>query len=122
MRVYLAGGLNSKWRDRVMAEVPDAIYIDPRTHDLEDDARAYAAWDLLGVDRCDIVFAYLERDNPSGLGLALEMGYAKAKGKAILLVDERCDGHTDMLRMAATIAVSNFSEGLSLLCRLVDMP
>ena len=122
MKVYLAGGLNSDWRDKVMREIPDAIYIDPRTHDLEDNARAYTAWDLLGVERCDVLFAYLERDNPSGIGMALEMGYAKAKGKPILLVDERCDGHTNMLRAAATVAVSTFSEGLSLLCRLVDMP
>jgi hypothetical protein len=31
----------------------------------------------------------MSKDNPSGYGLALEIGYAKAMNKLIILVDER---------------------------------
>jgi len=38
---------------------------------------------------CDLMLAYFEKDNPSGLGLAAEIGIAAAVGKGrIYLVDE----------------------------------
>jgi nucleoside 2-deoxyribosyltransferase len=51
--------------------------------------KLYTTWDLHGVKQCDILFGYMEEINPSGYGLAAEIGYAKAMGKTIILVDER---------------------------------
>jgi hypothetical protein len=41
------------------------------------------------VEKCDIILGYITKDNPSGYGLALEIGCTKAKNKLIILVDKR---------------------------------
>ena len=69
MKVYLSGGMRSGWQDKVIAECPGLEFIDPRDHGLHSSMEY-----MLSVRRCDILFAYLEKDNPSGLGLALEVG------------------------------------------------
>ena len=77
MIIYLAGGMKSKWQDKVMTACPAHEFIDPRTHGLTSE-KEYTAWDLAGVRRSDLVLAYMDSDNPSGYGLALEVGYASA--------------------------------------------
>lgn len=86
--VYLAGGFKSGWQDKVKLKVPQFKYLDPRVHGL-DKRIEYTIWDLEAVRRCDWVFAYLESSNPGGFALALEVGYAKALGKRVILVDEK---------------------------------
>jgi hypothetical protein len=54
-----------------------------------DEPNAYTAWDIHHVKNCDIVFAYMEASNPSGYGLAFEVGLGYAFQKTIILVDER---------------------------------
>lgn len=95
MRVYLAGGLKSDWQDHVMSAVPDVSYFDPRTlNTLTRPAGAAQSYGAIAfherawLEQCHIVFAYLERDNPSGVGLAAELGYAVALHKQVILVDE----------------------------------
>ena len=125
MRVYLAGGLHSNWRDCVKREVPGHNYIDPRAHGLEADPQAYTAWDLLGVARCDVLFAYLAENNPSGLGLAFEMGYAKALGKPIIYVCELTPEHerfSQVLWHSASIACISLSGGIEYLRAFVGQP
>ncbi len=87
-RVYLSGGLRSNWQDLAIRECKNTSFFDPRRHGLSEPDQ-YAVWDLHFVKECDIVFAYMERDNPSGYGLALEVGYAKALGKTVILANER---------------------------------
>lgn len=87
-RVYLSGGLRSNWQDVVIEECKNMSFLDPRRHGLSE-AGQYTVWDLHSVKESDIVFAYMEKDNPSGYGLALEVGYAKALGKTVILADER---------------------------------
>lgn len=86
--VYLAGGMKSGWQDKVIEVCGNEYFewIDPRDHGLTDEAE-YTKWDLDGIDSCDVVFAYLEHDNPGGYALALEIGYAKARGKKIIFVE-----------------------------------
>jgi nucleoside 2-deoxyribosyltransferase len=82
--VYLAGGMRTNWQDKVMEAVKGsvpAIFIDPRSHGQKTHLE-YTSWDLEGVRRADIILAYLERDNPSGAGLALEIGFATALSEA----------------------------------------
>lgn len=121
--VYLAGGTHSPWRNAAMAEAPSFRYLDPSIHGLED-PRAYTAWDLNAVRSCDIVFAYLEGDNPSGYGLAVEIGYAAALGKHIIFIEEESARFTDRKRYLGIVrAVSNvyfmsIKEGINYLSRL----
>lgn len=88
-KVYLAGGMAGDWQDRVIEVLgDDYTFFDPRCH-LLDNVREYAVWDIHHVKECHILFGYMEHSNPSGYGLALEIGYASALGKTVILVDER---------------------------------
>lgn len=90
IKVYLAGGFRTNWQGKVEAACSDFLLLfNPRDHGLEKDSKQYTAWDLFYVKNCDIFFAYMEATNPSGLGLCLELGYAKALGKTTVLVDEK---------------------------------
>ena len=86
--VYLAGGMRSNWQDQIIQACSNLTFLDPRTHHLTDVA-AYTRWDLSSIQASDCVFAYLEKDNPGGQGLLIELGYAKALGKLIIFVDEK---------------------------------
>lgn len=88
MKVYLSGGMNGNWQSRVVEALPHVTFINPQEHDLLDPIQ-YTAADLLGIRMSDVVFCYLDNANPSGVGMALEMGYAKALGKTIVFVIER---------------------------------
>ena len=117
MKVYLSGGMRSGWQDRVKKNCPDIDFIDPRAHGLGDPDQ-YTLWDLLGVSVCDILFAYMEDDNPSGFGLTFEVGYAKALGKRIVLVDEQMHKYMAIVRASADVVLSSLDEGIELLCSL----
>jgi len=87
--IYLAGGFYTGWQDRVKECLAGlAEFYDPR------DANQNCLADLSIAHRekakvCDYMLAYFEKDNPSGLGLAKEIGMAVAVGKArIFFVDE----------------------------------
>jgi hypothetical protein len=103
--VYLAGGMRTGWQDHVRAGCPQLTFFDPRDHALTD-PRDYAAWDLNHVRECDLVFAYIAKDNPSGLGLALELGFAKALGKTTVLVDERSSQDPIFARYFAIVSAA----------------
>lgn len=75
--IYLAGGFHSGWQSTIADALPQAKLIDPRIHRLSDPSQ-YTTWDLTGIRSCNILFAYLEKTNPGGFALALEVGYAKA--------------------------------------------
>ena len=94
MKVYLAGGMKSRWQDLVIAEFPGVQFIDPRSHGLKDE-RDYTKWDLDGIRACDVVFAYMDSENPSGFGLSLEVGFAHGIGKPVIYV---CEDTTDRQR------------------------
>lgn len=88
-KIYLAGGFKGGWQERIINDLGDNfIFYNPATHNL-DKPSEYTHWDLYHVDKCDILIGYMNEENPSGYGLALEIGYAKAKNKLIVLVDER---------------------------------
>lgn len=99
-RVYLAGGFYSGWQDKVKAQFSNLIFFDPREHKLEP-AEQYTAWDLDAIRQSNWVFAYLEKGNPGGYALALELGFGKALGKNIVLIDERSpESETEAKRLA----------------------
>ena len=71
-RIYLAGGMQSDWQEIVKRDGPEARYLDPCSHGLQDE-KHYTAWDLASVKRADIVFVYFEASNSSGYGLSLSL-------------------------------------------------
>lgn len=125
--VYLSGGHHSGWQRRVKAAVPQFDYLDPSMHHIGQ-ADAYTAWDLAAVRACDFVFAYLESSNPSGYGLSVEIGYARALEKFVVLVDEKSSSDTRLekrlriLQSTASVVFSRFSDGVHYLRSLAELP
>lgn len=88
MNIYLAGGMKSEWQDEVMRLLPGNTFFDPRTHGFKKPTN-YTIWDLFHIQEADLIFACFETTNPSGFGMTLEIGYAHAMKKPIVLVDEQ---------------------------------
>jgi nucleoside 2-deoxyribosyltransferase len=87
-KIYLAGGFKSNWQAQVAASLAGSFeLLDPSAHNIQDPAE-YTRWDLEAVRHSDIVLANMEASNPGGYSLALEVGFAKALGKRIFLVDQ----------------------------------
>lgn len=129
VKVYLAGGMRSHWQDKVMETVREAlpnipvIFLDPRQSGSATE-ETYTAWDVSAVEMADILFVYLEADNPSGAGLALEIGVAEgmkragAVPKTILFVCE--EGHPQyryfgMARVCSDFVVKDLRMGIAIL-------
>jgi nucleoside 2-deoxyribosyltransferase len=120
-KVFLSGGFKSNWQQRVYDKLDgDFIFFNPRAHSLED-SNEYTFWDVHFIKQSDIIFAYLEKDNPSGLGLIFEIGVAYGLGKTIILIDEK-SSHDDIFKKyfkivqhASSSVFSTFEEGLKYL-------
>jgi nucleoside 2-deoxyribosyltransferase len=126
VKVFLSGGMNdSNWQQEVIDFVgtDGFIYFNPREHSLIN-PREYTMWDLFYVKNCEVIFAYMQKDNPSGFGLTLEIGYAAALGKQIILIDEKSTSDKlfeqkfKIVRESSTIVFDNFSDGLTFLKKL----
>lgn len=124
-KIYLSGGMNnSNWQQAVIEQLGATdkgyVFYNPREHNLSH-SREYTIWDLFYVKNCDIVFAYMQKDNPSGYGLTLEIGYATALGKPIILVDERSDidekfkRYFEIVRESSSIVFNNLPDGIKFL-------
>lgn len=86
-KIYLAGGFRSGWQETVKSKLKGFELLDPGAHGIEDPVE-YTRWDLAAVRDSEIVLANMEASNPGGYSLALEVGFAKALGKSIYLVDQ----------------------------------
>lgn len=121
-KVYLAGGFRTNWQNKVIEAYGELfLFFNPRMHGLEIDSKQYTTWDLFHVKQCDIFFAYMEYTNPSGFGLSIELGYAKALGKTIILVDEKSSQEESfaryfkIVREASDVVFDNLDEGIKFL-------
>ena len=118
--VYLAGGMRGTWQDEVKAACLKLEFSDPRNHALTE-PRDFTAWDLEHIRQSDVLLGYMSEDNPSGVGLALELGYAKALGKLTILVDEKSAGDKEFARYFSIVAAavdvrkSSLAEGITFL-------
>ncbi|MCP1634820.1 nucleoside 2-deoxyribosyltransferase domain-containing protein [Kerstersia gyiorum] len=87
-KIYLAGGFRSNWQALVVARLAGSFeLLDPSAHNIQDPVE-YTQWDLEAIRQSDIVLANMEASNPGGYSLALEVGFAKALGKQIFMVDQ----------------------------------
>lgn len=118
-KVYLAGGMKSGWQDKIIQQFENKFtFLNPRDHHLNI-SEQYTIWDLHYVNKADIILAYMEKDNPSGYGLTLEVGYAKALNKTIILIDERSAIDTSfanrfkIVRESSNVVFNNLNDGLA---------
>lgn len=88
MRIYLAGGFHTRWQDRIKKAAPQHEYFDPSQDADQRFAYRWTQQEIGAVRNCDMVFAYFEKDNPSGLGLAKEIGWATILDKPVIYIDE----------------------------------
>jgi len=74
------------------------------------------------VRRSDIVLANMEASNPGGYSLALEVGFAKALGKRIFMVDQIEDPamsrYFEMVRQCSERVFPTLAEALDYLASL----
>lgn len=88
--MYLAGGFHSGWQLKAKAALKGFEFCDPRDHKIQEPSE-YTKWDLDALRQCDVLLGNMEPTNPGGYALALEVGYAKALGITIHLVDGSID-------------------------------
>lgn len=99
LHVYLAGGFRATYggeRWQVWAHTKKLAsnqirVFDPSAHQSITDVAYYSTLDFAALKQCDVVLAYMDKENPGGYALATEIGYAHALGKLILLVDEKSE-------------------------------
>jgi len=118
-KVYLAGGIRSNWQQKVIDNV-DAIFFNPRTKEVDRTLTLteFGTWDLHFIKQCDIVFAYMEKNNPSGIGMAVEMGYAKGLGKTVILCLEPDNefikaGYLQFMKKVSDVVYENIDEAIA---------
>ncbi len=114
--VYLAGDPKSGWQSKVCRAIQDLQLLDPSKHDLAD-PKEWTRWGLQAIRESDVVLAYLEKEDQNGHALALELGYAKALGKTILLVQEQGAGeeYLQTVREVADFCFDSLGEAVSYL-------
>lgn len=118
--VYLSGGHRSGWQEVLINDIERFDFINPSKNGLSD-ARLYKSWDLYSVRNCEIIFAYFEATNPSGYGLALEVGYGAALGKHIIMVDEKSKkdeglaNYLKIVREASDVVFDSLEDGVDYL-------
>lgn len=83
--IYLAGDVNSLWREHVKAKLGVERCLDPTDHELHS-ARLYTHADLYLVRRSAIILAYYTSEHELALGTSAEVGYGKALDKLIVVV------------------------------------
>ena len=88
MRIYLAGGFHSGWQGRVKESAPQHEYFDPSTDADQRFAYRWTNQEIEAMKWCELVFAYFEKTNPSGLGLAKEIGWTTILDKPVIYIDE----------------------------------
>lgn len=117
MKVYLAGGMHNNWQDRVIAARPQLTFFDPRSSGMNAE-HEYTEWDLNAIRESDVVFAYMDTANPSGFGLCLEVGYARALDKTVLYVCEDTaprQKYFGMVRACSNVTFTALEDGIAAL-------
>ena len=122
-KVFLSGGFKSNWQSKIIKELQNQFFFfNPKNHGLNK-SKLYTAWDIHFVKECDIIFAYMENTNPSGYGIALEVGIAYSLGKTIILIDERSENDLDfanyfkIVHESSNVVFTNYDEGKEFLLK-----
>ena len=120
MKIYLAGGLKNDWRKiiKLYSNYPDVKFLDPNEHGLNIPSQ-YTNLDLNMIDHSDLVFGYLEENNPGGYNTIFELGYATGKGIPIIFINEKTewDKYVGMIKESSLFYTDIFKEGILFLNR-----
>lgn len=125
-KCYLAGDIRpDNWRAKVLQRFSNREGIEflfPQTgFSYEERSLAqterfrtgYQVADFWKVDRADVIFAYIEKDSPSIYsGTSAEIGYAKAKGKYVILVKEPTTHLYGLIKRISSIVFDKLDDGL----------
>jgi len=118
MKIYLAGGLRNPWRKsvKINANYPDVKYLNPDEHELNIPSQ-YTNLDLHMIDNSDLIFGYLEEENPGGYNTIFELGYAIGKGIPIIFINEKpdWDKYVGMIKESSLFYTDIFEEGIRFL-------
>lgn len=116
-KVYLAGGMHNDWRNMVYEKAnPYFVFFDPMWNGMPEPP-LYSMWDIHWVKQCDILFVYIDKENPSGWGTMLEIGYGKASDKTIILVDETDNRYFKIAHHVADVVFDNIHDGIEYLVK-----
>lgn len=91
-KIYLCGGFFTDWQQSVSDSlIDDFIIYNPRQKEQgrKFTTEEYVEWDLFHIQKSDILLVRLESTNPSGIGMSVEVGYAKALNKKIIGVVDK---------------------------------
>ena len=126
MKVYLGGNMHTSWRQAVVASCPNIQFLQPYKDDQARFIRTvegtsllppshFTLRDLLYIRSCDVVFGYITEYGTHNRhhGLMIELGYAKALSKAIVLVCQIPE--FDMATGIADVVFDNLEQGVKYL-------
>lgn len=120
--IYLAGGMENNWRYNFIQNSSEWVVYDPCKHDLKN-SKNYTSWDIKAIEKSNIILGYIEKDNISGYGLCVEIGYGKALGKIIIWVEEDRGGERNkyfaMCRELANYVFYDINEAFEFIDRNV---
>lgn len=112
--VYLSGGLRTEWRNDVIHN-SNHLFLDPKNRGVDLNESEYPKWNIEAIKKSDIIFAYMEESNPSGIGLSFEVGLAKGMNKKVILCVEKNDRYFEYLKKLSDYVFSDFQEAISFL-------
>jgi nucleoside 2-deoxyribosyltransferase len=121
VKIYLAGGMRTEWRQYIKTNMNDleVTWLDPTESGLTK-PKEYTFYDMACVESCDLILCYLEKTNPSGIGLAFEMGYAKGLKKKILFVNEQLDNkYTSILMECGCLIVESLDRAIEIISKML---
>lgn len=120
-KVFLSGGFRSDWQSQIIEDLKHQfIFFNPREHGLAD-SEGYTTWDIHFIKECDILFAFMEESNPSGYGLAFELGLAYSLNKTIILIDQKSKNDSNFARYfkilykPSGVVFDNLTDGIEFL-------
>ena len=125
-KVYLAGGYKSGWQELVKIAAHNFEFYDPKEKEFKNgerlhmDLQEYGSWDLHHIRKCDVVFVYLEKTNPSCIGAVIEAGYAYGIGKTVITVLEENhetieDRYLQFIKKVSHITYKELRDGIEYL-------
>ena len=125
-KVYLAGGFRSDWANKVKECSNNIDWINPKDKEFNGSERVvmnvneYGKWDLHFIKQSDILFIYIERTNPSCIGLSCEGGFAKGLGKTVITVLEPKhetikDNYLSFITQVSDVIFEDLGEGIDYL-------
>ena len=125
-KIYLAGGFRSNWAEDVKKCSSNFKFINPKEKEFKNNERVimnvneYGKWDLHFIKNSDIVFVYIEKGNPSCIGLCCEAGFAKGLGKTVITILEPNhetikDSYLSFITQVSDIVFDNLTDGITYL-------